>query len=180
MYLKHDGRCVTVETSRTIINYSMMGDIIICIRACPDGIISLWSRWDRSRAGVHLPIVCMYSVCTILCGLSLPHLSRQRDDVTGDKRYRTTDAGQGQRIVQHSWPRPTPPYTPGPPRHVPRVLQRRTFPKSVPICNLTEPDLTPTEIRSPLPAAFGRINPRQWRGGGGVDATPHEFFWAAR
>ena len=27
------------------------------------------------------------------------------------------------------------------------------------IHNLTEPDLTPTEVRSPLPAAFGRIEP---------------------
>ena len=27
------------------------------------------------------------------------------------------------------------------------------------IPNLTEPDLTPTEVRSPLPAAFGRIEP---------------------
>ena len=25
--------------------------------------------------------------------------------------------------------------------------------------NLTEPDLTPTEVRSPLSAAFGRIDP---------------------
>ena len=27
------------------------------------------------------------------------------------------------------------------------------------IPNLTEPDLAPTEVRSPLPAAFGRIEP---------------------
>ena len=27
------------------------------------------------------------------------------------------------------------------------------------ILNLTEPDLTPTEVRSPLSAAFGRIDP---------------------
>ena len=27
------------------------------------------------------------------------------------------------------------------------------------IPNLTEPDLTPTEVRSPLSAAFGRIDP---------------------
>ena len=27
------------------------------------------------------------------------------------------------------------------------------------ILNITEPDLTPTEVRSPLSAAFGRIDP---------------------
>ena len=31
------------------------------------------------------------------------------------------------------------------------------FPRHIP--NLTEPDLTPTEVRLPLPAAFGRIEP---------------------
>ena len=33
------------------------------------------------------------------------------------------------------------------------------FPKYELIWNLTEPDLTPAEVCSPLPAAFGRIEP---------------------
>ena len=36
---------------------------------------------------------------------------------------------------------------------------RGAIPRFPMIPNLTELDLTPTEVRSPLPAAFGRIEP---------------------
>ena len=44
--------------------------------------------------------------------------------------------------------------------HTYKGQQISAIPRFLMIPNLTEPDLTPTEVRSPLPAAFGRIEPK--------------------